>query len=138
MSAHHATGRQVMTFLMVGSVATALQYAILVLLVESAGWKAATASAAGFAISAVVNYTLNRKLTFASDTAHAVSAPRFATVAGTGLGINWGAMKLLTEVLGIHYLLAQVLATSGTLVWNFVGNKCWAFRDDTPTRRQHT
>jgi putative flippase GtrA len=138
MSAHHATGRQVVTFLMVGSVATVLQYAILVLLVETAGWKAATASAAGFAVSAVLNYLLNRRLTFASDTAHSVGAPRFAAVAGMGLAINWGAMKLLTEALGIHYLLAQVLATSGTLVWNFVGNKCWTFRDDTPTRRQHT
>jgi putative flippase GtrA len=37
-------------------------------------------------------------------------------------------------------VLAQVLATAITLVWNFCGNKWWTFRDEkTPVaERQHT
>jgi putative flippase GtrA len=135
-----ATGQQVLSFLLVGSMATIIQYTMLVLLVEMLGWRAATASAIGFATSAVFNYALNRRLTFRSHTEHTVGAPRFAVVAGIGLGINWGAMLLLTETLRTHYVLAQVLATAITLVWNFCGNKWWTFRDEkTPVaERQHT
>jgi len=35
-------------------------------------------------------------------------------------------MHLMTGA-GVHYLLAQVCATSVVLFWNFVGNSVWTF-----------
>ena len=42
----------------------------------------------------------------------------------------------MTIKMGVHYLLAQVLATSFVLVWNFVSNSKWTFRTRGPVGEQ--
>lgn len=115
-------------FLFVGGFATALHYAILVSLVSIWGADAVAASTAGFLISAIFNYALNRRFTFHSKVAHASAFPRFLAVALGGLAINAGVVWLLAEAAGLHYLLAQVIATLMALVWNFACNRIWTFR----------
>lgn len=113
-------------FTAVGGVATAIQYALLVLLVR--GWAMAPtpASSIGFVLSAGVNYLLNYRFTFHSNRPHGPAAAKFALLAGTGLLINAAIMHLLTGA-GVHYLIAQVCATGAVLFWNFVGNSLWTF-----------
>lgn len=119
--------RQFSVFLFIGAVCTALHYAVLILLVRLE-WLAPTwASALGFGVSAVLNYLLNRRLTFSSSRAHRSAAPRFVGVAASGLMINTALLALLNGVLEWHYLLAQVLATGATLMWNFILHKIWTF-----------
>jgi putative flippase GtrA len=119
-------GRQFVRFLMVGGACTAFHYLVLIGLVHL-GWAAVPASSLGFSLSAVLNYALNRRLTFRSDAAHRRAVPRFALVALSGLALNAALLGLLHDGLGWHYLLAQVFATVGTLVWNFTLNRVWTF-----------
>lgn len=119
------------SFLMVGAFCTALQYVILVLLVQFAAVDATLASSIGFAISAVVNYALNYRFTYRATTSHATSFPRFAVVALAGLGLNAGIMYVGVEMAGLHYIVAQVLATGIVLFWNFVANLKWSFSNST-------
>lgn len=119
--------RSMASFLVVGGFATGLQYAIMALLMTLAGLPALTASNIGFAISAVVNYLLNAKLTFRSERSHASTLPRFAVTAALGLGINSLLLSLLIAA-GLHPAPAQILATGGVLIWNYTLNALWTFK----------
>jgi len=118
-------------FVLVGAVATAAQYLLLVALVDLFGSSAILASAISYAASTLLNYALNRRFTFSSQRAHGIALPRFLLVAATGLGLNTGIMWLLTAGVGLYYLLAQVFATGVVLVWNFVLNNYWTFRTES-------
>ena len=58
---------------------------------------------------------------------------RFASVGMVGLVVNVGVQIALTEVAGIHYLVAAVLATQVSSTTNFVGSEWWAFRAQRPS-----
>lgn len=113
-------------FTAVGGVATAIQYALLVLLVRGFGMAPTPASSIGFVLSAGVNYLLNYRFTFHSDRPHGPAAARFGLLAGTGLLINAAIMHLMIGV-GVQYLIAQACATAVVLFWNFIGNSLWTF-----------
>lgn len=114
-------------FLLVGGLATAVHYLITALLHGLAGWPMVLASAIGFTVSAIGNYALNARFTFRSERSHRSAFPRFALTAGAGLLIN---SLLLTALLGLglHAVLAQLMTTLGTLIWNYVINALWTFK----------
>ena len=120
--------RTVFSFLSVGALSTSLQYLVLVAAVEFLGWPPPAASAVGFCLSGMVNYWLNYHVTFSSRASHATAAGRFVLVAIIGLLVNTGAMLALETFLGLHYLLAQVLATCLTVAWSFGASHQWTFR----------
>jgi putative flippase GtrA len=113
-------------FSLVGAVATAIQYALLILLVRAFSLAPTPASCIGFAVSAVANYLLNYHFTFASERAHAPAAVKFALLAAAGLLINAAIMHVLVDA-HVHYLIAQLGATGLVLFWNFIGNSVWTF-----------
>lgn len=113
-------------FALVGGAATALQYALLILFVEIAGIDKVPASALSFTLSALANYLLNYRFTFASNRDHAQTLPRFALVAMLGLAVNTASFSALVGV--FHYLIAQVGATLITLAGNFLLHQFWIYR----------
>lgn len=115
-------------FLVVGLMATGVQYLVLVVGVEVLGTMPPRASATGFVLGAVVGYLLNRSYTFRSSVDHLSGASRFATVAAVGLVANILFMVLLTGYLHLHYVLAQILTTGAVMLWNFAANAMWTFR----------
>jgi putative flippase GtrA len=122
------TFQQLIRFLMVGGVATAVQYLVLAILVETGLADAPISSTIGFVLSAGLNYWLNYHFTFGSNAEHRSAILKFATVTSVGLTLNYALMYLLVSILGIHYLLAQVSATMMVLVWNFTANRVWTFK----------
>lgn len=124
---------QFASFAGVGAVATATQYVILFLGVQLLGVHPVAASTVGFALSALLNYWLNHRLTFVSALPHRRALPRFALVVAVGLGLTSAFMWLGVEVLDFHYLLAQLGTTALVLIWNFVASRLWAFYDPART-----
>jgi len=120
-------GGQFLRFLLVGGVCTALQYGALVTAVEWSGVDPLLASGAGFVLSAVLNYLLNRRYTWASQAQHRIAIRRFVMVTGAGLLLNLLGMRLLHGYLDWHYVPAQVLTTLVTLLWNFAWHRHWTF-----------
>jgi putative flippase GtrA len=53
----------------------------------------------------------------------------FLAVGATGIVVNTLLLVLFAESLGMHYLLAAVLATQGSTLWNFGWTEAWVFRD---------
>lgn len=112
---------------MVGGLCTAVQYLVLVAAVELGRADPLLASGAGFVLSAMLNYLLNRRFTWASQAEHRVAASRFVLVVSSGLLLNLLGMRLLHGYLGWHYVPAQVLTTLVTLGWNFAWHRYWTF-----------
>jgi putative flippase GtrA len=125
-----AAGRwsvQFLRYALVGAAGTLAQYVILVVLVE-AGWAGVVAaSTLGAIAGALVNYALNRRYTFASDSPHVRSLPRFMLVAAAGIVVNAAVLALLERYTALPYLVSQVIATAFVLVAGFVANRTWSF-----------
>ncbi len=128
MAARPETLAKLVRFALVGAVATGIQYAILVVLVRGAVTGPTVASCIGFVVSAGANYSLNYRFTFRSRNRHAGAIVKFLLLAGAGLALNAGLMRLLTA-LGWNYILAQLCATGVVLLWNFFGNSLWTFSE---------
>jgi putative flippase GtrA len=111
----------------IGAVATAIQYLILVAGVQLAHAAPVVASSIGFFIAALMNYALNRRYTFGSRKPHVEAVTKFAAVAALGLALNGMLLAAGTHILGLNYLLAQVLATLAVLIWNYSANAAWTF-----------
>ena len=120
-----------MRYTAVGAVATAAHYALLVWCVERGGWPAFAASGLGAALGAQVAYLGNRWFTFAHRGAVRASWPRFQATALLGALLGMGIVALGVR-LGVHYLIAQVMATLTSLVITFAINRHWTFRGVAP------
>jgi putative flippase GtrA len=123
----HPVARQFGRFVLVGVCATGVHYAILIALKEVAGVGVLWATTAGYAVGAVVSYTLNRLFTFEVRPAYGAGLVKFLGVIFVGAGINALIVALLTGA-GAHYLFAQVVATGLVLIWNFAVSRALVFR----------
>jgi len=111
----------------VGAIGTVAQFAVLVALVQLFGTDAVAASTAGALVGALVNYTLNYRYTFASRRMHRIALPRFLAVAGAGVLLNAAVLAAMLSFARVHYLVAQVVATSAVLIAGFAVNRKWTF-----------
>lgn len=119
--------REFPVFVLVGGVATAAHYLLLVILVQVFRAEPTIASTAGFILGAIVNYVLNYRITFRSRRAHVSAVPRFVMVATAGMFLNGFFVAVGVHIVEIHYMLAQVISTALVLSWNFLVNKYWTF-----------
>jgi len=120
--------RQFIFFATIGVIGTAGHYATLIILVEGFSTGPVLASTFGFVVGAFINYILNYRFTFKSNKPHREALSKFLLVAAMGAGINTGLMYLLIHQLMLHYFIAQLIATTIVLLWNFLISKYWTFR----------
>jgi putative flippase GtrA len=121
--------RQFLLFSTAGGCAAIGHYGTLIALSELAGAAPVPASLAGFLVGAVISYVLNYRFTFRSTKQHSEALTKFLTVAAVGFVLNGAVMAALTGWAGLHYLAAQIVATAVVLVWTFLCNRHWTFRD---------
>lgn len=121
---------QFASFAAIGAVGTGVHYAVLVALVSGLGWSPVPATSIGAVCGALTNYFLNYRLTFRSQKRHSEAMIKFMVVAAIGLGINAAIVKFGVQLAGLHYLVAQVVATGVVLAWGFLVNRVWTFQGD--------
>lgn len=119
--------QQFLLFVVAGCAAAAGHYGVLITLSELFAVDPVPASAAGFAVGAVVSYTLNYLHVFKSAQRHLPTFGRFLAVALTGLGLNSLIVWSLAEAIGVHYLPAQLVATATVMFWSYGANRYWTF-----------
>jgi len=120
--------RQFVTFPGVGLIAAVAHFGVLIALVEGGGIAPVIATLWAFLAGVAVSYVLNRRYTFRSGRPHRAAAPRFFAVSAVGFVLNGAGMWFLIEAWGVPYLIAQVIATTIVLIWNFSANRWWTFR----------
>lgn len=114
-------------YALVGLLATAVHYAVLVTGVELGGWPAPLAAGTGAAVGAQVAYVGNRWFTFGRDSDVAASWLRFQLTAAAGAA---GSVAVVAAgvAAGLHYLLAQAVATVVVMLLTYQVNRLWSFR----------
>jgi len=120
-------GAQFAKFALAGGLGTGLHYLVLIALVSGPGVAPGPAAFAGAAAGACLVYLLNRRYTFDSRQDHRRTLPRFVALAVAGALLNGLLVGLLSGA-GLHFLLAQVVATAAILVLNFIVSKLWIFQ----------
>jgi putative flippase GtrA len=126
-------------FAFIGGAATLLQFFLLGLFVELGGLIPVVASGASYVVSAVFNYLANYYLTFASNTSHKQTLPKFIVTVALGLALSTSLFAIFLYVLENYlllgtklfetaYLIAQLFATLITLVANFLMHKLWIYK----------
>jgi putative flippase GtrA len=114
-------------YLVSGLLATIGHYTLLVALVELAGMPAAPSATFGAAVGALVAYAVNRRFTFPGRAPHARALLRFLAVAALGAAANGSIVWAGTEVLHMHYVAAQLVATALVIWSGFTLNRRWTF-----------
>lgn len=86
------------------------------------------ASGISYALSMLVNYLLQRRVTFRSDRPHVEAGARYLGVQLTALGLNSLLLDLLVTRLGAHFALGQGVALVVTTSWSYICQKLWVFK----------
>jgi len=84
-----------------------------------------------FLIATFSNFIFNKIWTFRESMNYkfAKRGIKFFIIAGIALVVNLFFLWFFTEIMGIYYILSQILSSGFTLVVNFMGNKFWTFSD---------
>jgi putative flippase GtrA len=114
-------------YTLVGTIATGVHYALLLLCVEFGRWPAYAASGFGAVVGAQLAYAGNRWFTFAHRGGLPASWLKFQGSAMLGSLAGMVIVGLGVKI-GVHYLLAQVFATLFVLGLTFAINRHWTFR----------
>jgi putative flippase GtrA len=122
-----ATLAQLARYAAVGGGATAAHWLLLAALVEWGDWAPWLASGAGAVLGAQVAFFANRRYTFGHGGALWPAWWRFMATAMVGAMVGM-AIVALGVALGLHYLVAQALATGAVLLLTFAINRVWTFR----------
>lgn len=118
--------RALMRYALVGAVATGVHYALLAALVEFGAWPPWWAAGAGALLGAQVAYLGNRAYTFGHRGDMRRSWPRFQATAVLGALLSTALVKA-GDAVGLHYLVAQAVATLAAMLLTFAINRRWTF-----------
>ena len=111
--------KKIINFGLVGVVATAIEYVLLIILKEIFKMDVLIASGT---ISLLFNYILSIKYVFIDkkEMSKTKEMTGFFITALIGLGINQLMMYTLVNMVNIYYLFAKVVSTGTVMIWNFV------------------
>ena len=117
-------------FVLVGCINTLLHLSILYLLVEYFSIYYVFASLIAFIIAVINSFIMNTLWTFKKDikTKTGSRYGKFFIVSVIAVMANLLLLYLITEYIGIWYILSQVIATGFSLIINFIGNKFWTYK----------
>ena len=125
---------QIMKFGVVGVVAFAIDYGLLIFLTEVFGIPYLVSATISFTVSVVFNYVASMRYVFAHK--EGMSRRRefmvFIVLSVIGLGINNVCLWAGTDVLGVDYRLTKIVVTAIVMVWNFVTRKIFLDAGDAP------
>ncbi|AGY58631.1 glycosyltransferase [Gloeobacter kilaueensis] len=105
------------------------------------GWPLWEAGAAAVEIAIFSNFLLNDNWTFRAEAerepglvAWFVRLLRFNAICGVGAVLNIACLLLLTNLLGLYYLLSQLVAVGLSTLWNYTLNAVLNWQSEPPAR----
>ncbi len=120
-------------FCIVGASGTGVNLGFLALFVEVAGLTEILAVALSYEISIISNFILNELWTFSDRrtpglNSFVIRGLKFNLVSLVGWGINMAAFTICFKVIGINYIVSEVIAIAFAMLWNFFSNVTWTWR----------
>jgi putative flippase GtrA len=120
--------RQFVKFNLVGLLNTALDFVLFSLLTWF-GVFYIWAQCISYGVGMLNSYTLNKYWTFAQKgRLEPKQAIRFLLLNLGSLLLSLGMLAVLSDYIGIKVLVAKLITTAVTTLFNYAGNKLWVFR----------
>ncbi len=118
-------------FALVGLIGTFLNIFFLYIFTEMFGIYYILSAVFAFVIALSNNYLWNKTFTFGEDASHEFfqKFAQFTGISLAALGINLIILYVLTDALGVYYLVSQFIAIGLVFTLNFLGNKIWTFSE---------
>ncbi|MDI6778009.1 MAG: GtrA family protein [Patescibacteria group bacterium] len=118
-----------MRYLLIGGTCAVLDLLFLYLMVNFLNVWYLIATTISFLVVSLFGYFGQKHFTFRNtERNHKKQLTLFFMVTGTGLLINAGFMFAFVSLLGIWYIIANIITKFIVLVWNFLANKHITFR----------
>lgn len=117
--------QQFLKFGVVGVIAFAIDFGVLVFLTEVFGLNPVVSATVSFVVSVIFNYAASMRYVFErrEDMSRTREFVTFVILSVIGLGINDLLMWAGTEFTPIDYRLIKIFATAVVMVWNFITRK---------------
>ncbi len=120
-------------FCLVGGSGLLVNEGVLWLLTEFGGLKYYFSSILAIEASIISNFVLNDYFTFSDRrTGKARSFTfrllKFNLACAAGAAIQYGLLLLFTSVLGVNYLLSNLIGIAAAILWNYFINLLWTWR----------
>src|SRR3989338_1797698 len=121
---------QFLKFSFVGLIGTFINIFILYILTEYARIYYLISALCAFLVALSTNFIFNKIWTFGEKISEQIEKKyvNFFLVSTSALSVNLFFLYILTEFLGIYYIISGILAIGISLMINFIGNKIWTFR----------
>lgn len=117
--------KQFSAYFAVAGIGYFVDFGLLILLHEVFGVHYLVAAATGFIGGLAVLYALSSRYVFKNSklSSKSTEVGLFALIGIVGLGILSLSMWLLTDLVGINYLVSKIIATVGVYLWNFFARR---------------
>lgn len=119
---------QFLKFMLVGTLNTALGYAVIFACMYLLGLSAVLSNVTGYLFGLTISYALNRSFTFKSTSKSKTELLRFLIVFLIAYLANLGVLLASIRYAGMHEGMAQVLAGAVYVATSFLMNKYYVFR----------
>ena len=133
--------RRLLQYVLVGALGLGVNQGVLFIATGVAGLSYVIGGTLSRVLSVLTNYAVNDAWTWGGrgdpgPREYAVRGVKYVLTRIVGIGIGLAALVLFVELLGLHYLVANVLAVGVGIVWGFGASERWVWRseDATPTR----
>lgn len=124
---------QLLKFGIVGVIAFAIDYGIMVILTEIFKIPVLISVAISFTISVIFNYIASVKWVFDVDkekNSKTTELVVFIVLSIVGLGINELIMWIMDKKFGIYYMISKIFATAVVMCYNFITRKLFLEKND--------
>ena len=122
--------RPFVNYFVAGGLTTLLAFGLLALFVEFGRWDETLSFAVSYVIASIVQYLLLYYWAFQSTADHKQASIRFVITGLSMLGLKSVIFWLMVEILGIWYLLTQIIITAMSFIVAYIISKLYIFTRD--------
>jgi putative flippase GtrA len=119
--------KQATRYLVVGGLATTLNYVLFFILYKYAGVNYLISSATGFIVSVLAGYVFNKKWTFGANNSSTKQVVKYFLVYLISLFLSVFLLKLTVDIGGIKPEYGNIISIAFTTCTNFIGLKYLVF-----------
>lgn len=127
--------RRLLQYVLVGALGLGVNQGVLFLATGVVGLSYVVGGTLSRVLSVLTNYAVNDAWTWkgrgdAGAGEYVVRGIKYVLTRIVGIGIGLGALVVFVELLGLHYLVANVLAVGVGIVWGFGASERWVWRSE--------